>query len=124
MAYAAEQLDRDLGLRAMASVLVRAKIHAHTDNNFWMTVDGDLESGGVFIATHKTLARGTLVLVHMRLGAATDVLEAVATVRWTRSVRAGGPPGIGLQFLDIDDVAMARVRRFMHHVRDPILYDD
>lgn len=124
MAYAAEQLEQDHGLRAMASMLVRAKINASTDNNFWMTLEGDLESGGVFIATHKALEQGMLVILHLRLGASSDVIEAIATVRWMRSLSAGGPPGFGLQFLEIDRVAIARIRRFMHQVREPILYDE
>lgn len=126
MAYAAEELDRNFGLREKASMLVRAKINGHTDNNFWMSIEGDLAGGGVFVATHKPVERGTLIILHVRLGASPDVLEALATVRWVRPYagEGGGAPGFGAQFVDIDPVALARMRRFVAKVRDPILFDD
>jgi uncharacterized protein (TIGR02266 family) len=126
MAYAARQLEHDFGLRAMASMLVRAKINAHTDNNFWMSIEGDVSEGGVFVATHRPVELGMLIILHLRLGASTDVVEAIGSVRWLRpySRDGGSAPGFGVQFLEVSPRALDRIRRFIGKVRDPILYDD
>jgi hypothetical protein len=119
MAYAAEDLDEDLGLRAMASVLIRAKIGAYTDNTFWAPRDGDLTEGGVFVATRERLSPGTVVIVHLRLGASKDVVEVIASVCRQRP-GSSGAPGLALQFLDVQPRAMDRIRRFVAMVRDPM----
>jgi Tfp pilus assembly protein PilZ len=124
MGQAAEALTRggyDLEI-ARPSVLVRAKVDAHTENNFWASLDGLV--GGVFIGTHRALPLGELVVLHVRLAGSAEIIRTIAQVRWARPYAGDGVPGLGLEFLDVDDDAFARIRRFATRVREPILFDD
>ena len=61
-------------------------------------------NGGLFIKTEKPLETGFQFILKLQIPDVTDPLRIKSEVRWTRSpeeVRAGRPPGMGIQFLEI-----------------------
>ncbi len=73
---------------------------------------GNLSEGGMFLRTSTPLKRGS----QTRLRFGSSSLEATARVVWIRSVDAGeeGPPGMGLEFENIDDRVRDAIRALMN----------
>lgn len=76
---------------------------------------GNLSEGGIFLRTSTPLERGSVAT--LRFG--TSGLEAVARVVWSRMEGQGGPPGMGLQFENIDERVRDAIRRLMEEERTP-----
>lgn len=114
-----------------ARATIRHSVHVEVDlfseHNFWSGLTMNMSEGGLFVATHHTLPLGVRVMLNMTLP--TDDLEpivAIAEVRWTRaySEQDDIPPGLGLQFVDLDPRSLSRIRRFVTTLRTPLLFDD
>jgi uncharacterized protein (TIGR02266 family) len=76
---------------------------------------GNLSEGGIFLRTSTPLERGSKAT--LRFGAAG--LEALARVVWSRMEGQGGPPGMGLEFENIDDGVREAIRRLIEEERSP-----
>jgi uncharacterized protein (TIGR02266 family) len=63
----------------------------------------EISEGGVFLATEMPIAVGTPL--HLRLiGDRGEVVEVEGAVVWSRSPGQGElPPGIGIEFIDLDE---------------------
>jgi uncharacterized protein (TIGR02266 family) len=71
---------------------------------------GNLSEGGLFLRTSTPLERGSRTVV--RFG--DENIEATAQVVWARSSEgAEGPPGMGLMFVDIDDIRLQQIRQLV-----------
>lgn len=68
---------------------------------------GNLSEGGLFLRTSTPLERGARALV--RFGGEQPI-EAPARVVWSRVEGQDGPPGMGLQFEEIDERRRERIR--------------
>ena len=101
-------------------------IDMYSEHNFWSGLTMNMSEGGVFVATHKEVPVGTILVVEMELPGEEQPLVSLAEVRWSRAYNGDSdvPPGLGLQFVDLDDASLARVRRFVDSVRDPLLFED
>lgn len=69
---------------------------------------GNLSEGGIFLRTSTPLERGSKAT--LRIG---TNLEALARVVWSRNEGQGGPPGMGLEFENIDDGVREAIRALM-----------
>ena len=69
---------------------------------------GNLSEGGMFLRTSTPLVRGSKAT--LRIGPS---LETIARVVWSRMEGQGGPPGMGLEFENIDDGVREAIRRLM-----------
>ena len=76
---------------------------------------GNLSEGGLFLRTSTPLQQGTKAT--LRFG--TAGVEAPVRVVWNRVEGQGGPPGMGLEFENIDDVAREAIRRLIEEDRSP-----
>ena len=71
---------------------------------------GNLSEGGLFLRTSTPLERGARTVV--RFGETN--IEATAQVVWARSSEgAEGPPGMGLMFVDIDEIRRKQIRQLV-----------
>ena len=74
---------------------------------------GNLSEGGIFLRTSTPLERGSIA--RLRFGA--GGLETPARVVWSRMEGQYGPPGMGLQFENIDEAVRETIRRLMEEDR-------
>jgi len=69
---------------------------------------GNMSEGGLFLRTSTPLEQGSQARV--RIG---PTLEAVARVVWRRIEGQGGPPGMGLEFVNVDEALRGTIRELM-----------
>ena len=130
MAQAALRLEvlEDLGLdtRAEPRAAVYASVDLFSENNFWSGLTMNMSDGGVFVATHNVVSVGTVLVLHLLLPFEKEPVITLAQVRWTRpySGQPDVPPGLGLQFVDTDPQSLAKIKRFVATMREPLFYDD
>ena len=74
----------------------------------------NLSDGGMFIRTREPKPRGTELSFKVELADGQRVLQGIAVVRWTRADGdPNGPPGMGLEFLELDPASRALVDRML-----------
>lgn len=74
---------------------------------------GNLSEGGLFLRTSTPLERGARTVVRFGDSGNTQI-EATAQVVWARSNEgAEGPPGMGLEFVDVDDNRRQEIRKLV-----------
>jgi uncharacterized protein (TIGR02266 family) len=116
--------------RLDARVVPRTSVHVSVDlfseHNFWTGLTMNVSEGGVFVATHAEAKPGTVLIVHLELPGSDEPIVTLAEVRWTRAFtdQDDVPPGLGLQFVALDAVSHAKIKRFVATVRDPLYFDD
>ncbi len=71
---------------------------------------GNLSEGGLFLRTSTPLESGSTALV--RIGQE-PAFEAAARVVWSRAEGDEGPPGMGLQFQQVDAGRLEAIRRII-----------
>jgi len=96
-----------------------------SEHNFWTGLTMNLSEGGVFVATHVLLPPGTLVGLHLELPKGRRILT-LGEVRWARVYTGDDdiPPGLGIQFVGLDDDALEAIRSFVTTTRAPIVHTD
>lgn len=119
----AEQKAED---RQWPRASVYVGIDVYSDHNFYTGFSLNMSEGGLFVATHNLVAVGSLVVIHMTLPFEDAPIVTLAEVRWTRDFVEGSdtPPGLGLQFVEIDESGLDKVRRFVSTVREPLFFDE
>src|SRR6185503_17838113 len=80
----------------------------------------NLSTGGTFIHTERALEIGTEVQLVLSFPGIVHPIPIDGVVRWTRE-RDGGEPGIGIEFVRMDDEAKGRLEKVMDAIarRDP-----
>jgi uncharacterized protein (TIGR02266 family) len=70
----------------------------------------NISSGGLFVATFRSLPVGARVVVRLTFPGDREALEALGEVRWVRSFQEldDRSPGLGLRFIDVPMRAAAR----------------
>ncbi|HSO40765.1 MAG TPA: TIGR02266 family protein [Labilithrix sp.] len=130
MGLAAVKMDvlEDLGLdtRAEPRAAVYASVDLFSENNFWSGLTMNMSDGGVFVATHNVVPVGTVLVLNLLLPFEKEPVITLAQVRWSRAYtgQADVPPGLGLQFVDTDTKSLAKIRKFVATMREPLFYDD
>lgn len=127
MAEAARKLDEENShVRRSARASVYVNVDITSEHNFWTDMTMNIAEGGVFVATHQEVPRGTVLVVHMMLPRERVALIALAEVRWTRaySGQADVPPGLGLAFVHVEGDGLERIRRFVATVREPLFFEE
>ncbi len=82
----------------------------------WAT---DISRGGLFINTRKPLPVGTVVKLIIQIPGAASPFDMVGRVaRVAEGQDAGGPPpGMGIEFTDIDRTKRDRIEEFVEKLR-------
>ena len=128
MGEAALRLDEELEMetRAEPRAAVYASVDLFSEHNFWSGLTMNMSEGGLFVATHNVVAVGTTLVLHMLLPFESEPVIVLAQVRWTRpySGQDDVPPGLGLQFVDVDASSLKKIKKFVATVREPLFFDD
>ena len=128
MGDAARKLDLDprSETRAAERTAIYASVDLFSEHNFWSGITMNMSEGGLFVATHEYVPIGTRVTLNLTLPFAREQLVLVAEVRWTRAYSGQDdvPPGLGLQFVDVDGASLAKIRRFVSTMREPLFFDE
>lgn len=128
MGEAARKLDEEL--REETRIAPRATVYASVDlfseHNFWTGLTMNVSEGGLFVATHTSVAVGTRLTLNLTLPFEDAPIVTVAEVRWTRAYSGQDdvPPGLGLQFVDTDARALAKIKKFVCTMREPLFFED
>ena len=94
-------------------------------DNFFNGFSTNISDGGVFIATVTQLPIGTEMDLSFSLPSG-EQIKAHGVVRWTREVNDKTPdimPGLGVQFTQIDEAALAAIQDFVRD-REPMFFPD
>lgn len=76
----------------------------------------DVSAMGVFIKTTAPRSVGTRVRIQMTVGDETVDLTGVVVRRVSAAEAAGGPPGMGVNFADLDSPAESMVARIVERM--------
>ncbi|MBX3216656.1 MAG: PilZ domain-containing protein [Labilithrix sp.] len=96
-----------------------------SEHNFWTGLTMNLSEGGVFVATHVSLPVGSLVGLHLELPRHPQRIMTLGEVRWSRAYTGDDdvPPGLGIQFVGLDEPTLRAIRRFVTTIREPLLFE-
>jgi uncharacterized protein (TIGR02266 family) len=100
------KLEVDVGIRS--------------DSHFFAGLSGDVSKGGLFVATYAEVPLGGKVMLDFELPNGPVLVEG--TVRWQRVATDNAPPGIGIQFENVNPAMLALIERFCK-ARPPLYYD-
>ena len=84
---------------------VKIRISFKKASDFYRTFIGDLDSGGLFIKTTKSLPVDTLLDLEFNLPNTQKVIRTTGRVVWARSQDISTekmPPGMGTEFVDMN----------------------
>lgn len=113
-------------LRRSERADVHVEVDVFSDHNFWSGLTMNMSEGGLFVATHAAVPVGTSLMVSLTLPGEEEPLLVRGEVRWTRpyNPRSDAWPGLGIQFVDLDDAALAKVRWFVDQIREPLYFEN
>ena len=97
-----------------------------SEHNFWTGLTMNLSEGGVFVATHVLLPTGSLVGLHLELPPTTSQrIMTLGEVKWSRAYTGNDdvPPGLGIQFVGLDEPSLLAIRRFVTTIREPFVVE-
>jgi uncharacterized protein (TIGR02266 family) len=127
MGEAAFRFDDEerLGDGTVPRTSLHVEIDVYSEHNFWSGITMNISEGGVFVATMRHMKPGTLAIVDMDLPGESEPLVALAEVTWSRvfSGDPDAPPGLGLSFVHICEESLAKIRRFVERIREPLLFE-
>lgn len=105
--------------------MVDLDVSLASDHNFYAGFAENLSAGGIFVATHKMLPVGEVVMLAIRLPGYARPIEGAGQVRWVReySERSNVPPGLGLRFVHVAPGGAEAIERFLEN-REPLFFDD
>jgi len=104
---------------------LKSEISFESETNFYVGWSGDISAGGIFIATHELMEKGSVLRLRFQLPNGRRV-HATGEVMWIKEFNMIQPdqtPGMGIRFTDIDPGDLLAVTAFTKR-REPIFYDD
>jgi uncharacterized protein (TIGR02266 family) len=113
------------GIRHHRRVSLSTEIHLGSESNLYAGLTNNLSRGGVFVATPDLLAKGTVLDLEFSIPDGGPPIRTTGLVRWIREDLDSieGPPGMGVQFVELDEHVRGRLERFVE-LRDTLYYDD
>lgn len=111
--------------RRQRRISLRTAVHLESDSNLYAGVTNNLSEGGLFVAATELLARGTVLDLEFSLPDGGPPIRTTGVVRWIREDLEciEEPPGMGVQFVELDERTAARLERFVEQ-RDTLYYDE
>jgi len=109
--------------RVDAELEVSFEVSEEGPHNFYTGITQDISQGGIFLATHRILPKGTRI--HLAFTLQGREISAEAEVVWTRTREAAGPglePGMGMRFIDLKKEDEEFIAAYVAE-RETIYYD-
>jgi len=80
----------------------------------------NINEGGLFVETETPHPPGTAVWLQFRIPGSDEPLDVEGRVVWTQDGGPGEPPGMGIEFDDLDRQARERINQLVRRLRaDP-----
>lgn len=94
-------------------------------DEFWTGLTMNISTGGVFVATHAILPPGSLVGIHFELPRHDRRIMTLGEVKWRREYTGDDhvPPGLGIQFIGLDQASLEAIGDFVTAVRERLLFE-
>jgi len=113
--------DSGIELRGCVRSSLEVEVSLGSESQFFNGMAKNMSSGGVFVATYRSLPAGSRL--DLQISLPDGPLRVAGVVRWRREASNDVSPGLGIAFEDLDADALARVEQFCHW-REPLYYDD
>lgn len=111
--------------RLFRRTFFKTSVHLSSESNFYTGFMNDISEGGLFVATHNIMERGSVVDLEFSLPDNKTIIHVQGEVRWIREYYPGndGHPGMGFSFLDLKEEDRLRIEQFVK-VRDTIFFEE
>jgi len=96
-------------------------VNVFSDSNFYAGFTSDISEGGIFVSTYVLQPVGAEVDVSLGLPGGHEI-NARGVVRWVRDphdLEGSEPPGMGIEFGQLDERARDLISEFVAQVREP-----
>ena len=112
-------------VRRHRRVTVAAEVHLESESNLYAGITNNISQGGVFVATPELLGKGTVLDLEFSIPDGGPPIRTTGVVRWLRENLEDieGPPGMGVQFVELAEPAKRRLECFVE-LRDTLYYDE
>jgi type IV pilus assembly protein PilZ len=98
-----------------ADLVVR--VAYHTVDELFSEFARNINEGGLFVETETPHAVGTEVSLQFKIPGSDEPLHVVGRVAHTSNGGQGEPPGIGIEFDDLDSQARQRINQLVRLLR-------
>jgi uncharacterized protein (TIGR02266 family) len=102
----------------------RASLHVDvslvSESQFYAGLDGNVASGGLFVATYRHLALGAFVDITLHMP--DSELTITGCVQWSRDARSGVAVGVGIALVGLSAEEQDRIASFCR-LRAPLYYE-
>jgi len=98
-----------------ADLVVR--VAYHTVDELFSEFARNINEGGLFVETETPHAVGTEVSLQFKIPGSDEPLHVVGRVAHTSNGGQGEPPGIGIEFDDLDGQARQRINQLVRRLR-------
>lgn len=111
--------------RAHPRAALKTSVSLCSESNFYTGFMNDISEGGLFVATHQVLQRGSLIDLEFSLPDDQEPIHVQGEVCWVSEYNptSDGHPGMGVRFTTIAEADRARIERFVTQ-RGTLFYDD
>ncbi len=119
----AKPAEQSAPKRQSPRVRMQAQVDFESEDNFFNGFSANISDGGVFVATVNVLALGTSVDIGFTLPTG-ERIECKGVVCWVREIDDKQPdvfPGMGVQFVDLDERGAQAIESFIQQ-REPMFY--
>ena len=112
-------------LRTHQRVTLEAEVTIDSDHNFYYGLSENISEGGLFVSTFQPAPLGAELEITFTLPGGKEPMRVRGRVQWVREYSERNnevPPGVGLQFVDVDEDILGAVRQFIRD-REPAFYE-
>jgi molecular chaperone DnaK len=120
MMAAAEDPKLEINRREHPRLVIQVAISLESNSQLYAGLTRDVSRGGVFVPTYQDIEVGTETDLELELPNGT--IEARGVVRWQRVASDSSPPGIGIEFVELDDAARGLLDELCAEY-EPLYYD-
>ena len=106
-------VERRLSARAPVTV----RIDYSTIDAMFSEFTRNINEGGLFIESETHLALDDQVQLQFRLPGVDDPIKVSGRVAWIREAGIDGPPGMGIEFENLDATARLRIDEIVQALR-------
>ena len=115
LAEATSDADFDRRKSERANLIVQ--VVYHTVDELFAEFARNINEGGLFVETDTPHPVGTEVSLQFKIPGSDEPLHVVGRVAHTTSGGPGEPPGIGIEFDDLDSQARQRINQLVRRLR-------
>ena len=96
---------------------LETEVSLTSESQFFSDLSGDISEGGLFVATYRAVAVGTVIDIEFSLP--DGPVRAVGRIQWTRPGGLDLPPGLGIAFVALAEEDRRRIQLFCER-RSPL----